>query len=135
MHRFRYPIALLASLGAGSLVLQFPDGFVRSYLGDVIVVIFIYAGIKSLVAIAAFKLALGVLAAAALPEILQYFHVADRLGLTGAARVAVGTTFDPLDFIAYAVGTIAIYLLDILFLERHPSQRVALHLSRWNSRR
>jgi len=135
MHRFRYWIAALAALAAGLAVLQFPEGFVRSYLGDVVVVVFIYAAIKSLVDVAALKLAIGVLAFATLPEILQFFQIAERFHLTGAMRIAVGTTFDPLDFLAYAVGTAAIYLLDIMLLGRRASPASALHLPRWNSRR
>jgi Protein of unknown function (DUF2809) len=122
MQRVRYIIVALVSLALGLLILGAGPGFIRSYLGDVVVVVFIYALVKSTIDIHPMKLAIAIFAFAVVPELLQYFNTADRLELTGAARIAVGTLFDPYDFLAYAAGVIIIYLLDICLLAQRPEK-------------
>jgi hypothetical protein len=125
MQRIKYIIVALVSFALGLAILTVHGGFVRGYLGDVVVVIFLYALIKSVVDAAPAKLALIVFALAAVPEIMQYFHAADRLALTGIARTTVGTLFDPYDFMAYVAGVLIIYTLDVMVLSRRPRVRVS----------
>ncbi|MBW4604907.1 MAG: DUF2809 domain-containing protein [Calothrix sp. FI2-JRJ7] len=51
---------------------------------------------------------------ACLVEILQYFNFVNKLGLQNnrILAVALGSTFDWKDIIAYAIGTIIILALD-----------------------
>lgn len=101
-----------ASFLSGISILLFAPAsqFLRGFMSDVVVVIFIYAAIRSLFMPAPLKLALGGVSFAFLLEVLQYAGVADSLALTGVARTALGATFDWLDLLAYALG-LAVMLL------------------------
>lgn len=86
--------------------------FVRSYLGDVIVVILIYTFILSFFKIKnRTKLILGVFVFSALIEILQYFKIADILGLKpgSIAAIVVGNSFSWIDILCYGIGCLLIY--------------------------
>lgn len=86
--------------------------FVRSYLGDVIVVILIYTFILSFFKIKnRTKLILGVFVFSVLIEILQYFKIADILGLKpgSIAAIVVGNSFSWIDILCYGIGCLLIY--------------------------
>ncbi len=86
--------------------------FVRSYLGDVIVVILIYTFILSFFKIKnKTKLILGVFVFSVLIEILQYFKISDILGLKpgSIAAIVVGNSFSWIDILCYGVGCLLIY--------------------------
>ncbi len=88
--------------------------FIRSYAGDWLVVQFIYLMARFWIghrwryplAAAIFVFAFGV-------EIIQLL-AASTIPRTFAAEVTVGSTFDPVDMIAYALG-----LLTVLVTERY----------------
>jgi hypothetical protein len=84
------------------------DRFIRPLVGDVLVVILIYCLTKSFVKIAANRVAISVLIFAATLEILQYFQLVDRLGLSDnrIAQIVIGMTFDWMDLVAYTAGTL-----------------------------
>ena len=84
------------------------DGFIRPFVGDVLVVMLIYCLIRTWLRLPAIPLALGVLLFATLVETGQYFHLADRLGVghIPLARILIGSTFDPKDLLAYLAGTL-----------------------------
>ena len=86
--------------------------FVRSYLGDVIVVILIYTFILFFFKIKnRTKLILGVFVFSVLIEILQYFKIADILGLKpgSIAAIVVGNSFSWIDILCYGIGCLLIY--------------------------
>lgn len=86
--------------------------FVRSYLGDVIVVILIYTFILSFFKIKnRTKLIFGVFVFSVLIEILQYFKIADILGLKpgSIAAIVVGNSFSWIDILCYGIGCLLIY--------------------------
>lgn len=82
------------------------DDFIRPYLGDVLVVILIYAFVRAFFKIAIVPAAMGVLVFAFGVEILQYFKIVEVLGLgsSAIARTVIGTTFVWEDLLAYAAG-------------------------------
>ncbi|NEP18724.1 MAG: DUF2809 domain-containing protein [Leptolyngbya sp. SIO4C1] len=84
------------------------DNFVRPYLGDVLVVILIYAVIRAFFKVSILTTAIGVLAFSFVVEVLQYFKIVEILGLESStiARTVIGTTFVWKDLIAYTVGFI-----------------------------
>ena len=84
------------------------DGFIRPFVGDVLVVMLIYCLIRTWIRLPAIPLASGVLLFATLVETGQYFHLADRLGVghIPLARILIGSTFDPKDLLAYLAGTL-----------------------------
>ena len=93
------------------------DAFVRPYLGDVLVVILIYALIRSLFKYSIRTVAVGVLLFAFLVEILQYFRIVEVLGLGDStlARTIIGTTFVWEDFVAYTVGVLILIICERLW--------------------
>jgi len=91
------------------------DTFVRPFLGDVIVVGWLYLSLKSFIKMNSYMLAHLVLALAYVIEIAQYFNIVSILGLQhiDPVRIIFGATFDWLDLLAYTVGWGC-----ILFIER-----------------
>lgn len=85
--------------------------FVRAYLGDVLVTILIYTFIKSFWNANPGKLLIGVFIFSVFIEVLQYFHIADVLGLKpgSIAQIVVGTSFSWIDILCYGVGCLIAY--------------------------
>jgi hypothetical protein len=90
------------------------DSIVRPLVGDALVVILIYCFFRIFLNVAYRKAALTVLAFAFLIEILQYFDYVARLGLENnrVLSVALGRTFEWMDFVAYLAGFLIIILVE-----------------------
>jgi hypothetical protein len=97
------------------IALYVRDAFVRPYVGDYLVVMLIYCGVRTFFKVPVVKTAIGVLLFSYLIETLQYFQIVNRLGLQDntVARTVIGYGFDWMDMVAYTLGA-----LTILFLER-----------------
>jgi len=89
-------------------------GFIRSTLGDFLVVILIYCFIKSMFDWKPINVAIGVLIFAYVIELLQFFQVLKILNLQDHKILAtiLGSTFQISDLIAYTLGTITILILE-----------------------
>lgn len=92
------------------------DVFIRPYVGDVLVVILIYAFVRAFFKIAIVPAALGVVMFAFSVETLQYFRSVEILGLESSAiaRTVIGTIFVWEDFVAYTMGTSLLLWLEKL---------------------
>jgi len=90
------------------------DGFIRPFIGDVLVVILIYYLIKTFLRVNSSVAALSVFAFACTVEILQYFNLVNLLGLQNnkIATVVIGSTFDWKDIFAYGLGIIVVVFLE-----------------------
>lgn len=88
------------------------DSFIRPFLGDVLVVIWLFVFLKSFLSFSSPKLAHLVLIFSCLIEIAQFFKLVELLGLQEfkLARVVIGTTFDWLDLLAYGIGWVSILI-------------------------
>ena len=106
------------------IALYVHDSFVRPYVGDFLVVILLYCAVRTILRASVWKVALGVLLFSFLIEILQYFHLINRLGLQNSevARTVMGYAFEWGDIIAYTLG-----IVSVLFFEKK-------HLSSNNKR-
>lgn len=86
-------------------------GFVRYYLGDVIVVWAVYCFVQIFLhgRFSSYGVALGVMIFAFIIEFLQGVNIVDLIGLGDIPffRVLIGTSFSPVDLLCYAVGTAA----------------------------
>lgn len=82
------------------------DSFVRPYLGDVLVIVLLYCLGRGPLGFRGRWLVPAVTALGAMAECLQYFRLADRLGLgeRSVLRVILGSTFDWADLLCYAAG-------------------------------
>lgn len=95
------------------------DGFVRPYLGDVLVVILLYCIVQTFFKLKVWPVVLGVFLLACLVEVGQHYGLVYKLDLHqyGLARIVMGTTFSWSDILAYAVGCMMILLAEYGFLQ------------------
>ena len=101
--------AFLALLAIEVLIaLYVHDNFVRPYIGDVLVVIVIYFFARIFLPEKYPWLPGAIFAFATVVEILQYFRLAELLGLQNHPfwRTVLGSTFDWKDILCYGVGCI-----------------------------
>ncbi len=104
-------IILIIEIG---IALFIHDNFIRSYVGDFLVVILIYCFLQSFLSTEVWRTATGVLLFYYIIEILQYFYVLNKAELQKftLARIILGTSFEWIDIGAYTAG-IAL----VLFIE------------------
>ncbi|WP_087016454.1 DUF2809 domain-containing protein [Thaumasiovibrio subtropicus] len=97
-------VALFALLVFIALFIN--DRIIRPFIGDVLVVIWIYAFFCTFLTFSRWKIALGTLLFAYSVEIAQYYNLVALLGLehNRMARIVIGMTFDWLDLVAYSLG-------------------------------
>jgi uncharacterized membrane protein YfcA len=90
------------------------DSFVRPFVGDVLVVILIYCLVRTFWKIRSNTATLSVLIFACTIEILQYFNLVDVLGVRKykIIALAIGSTFDWKDIVAYILGTAIVLKLE-----------------------
>lgn len=101
------------------IALYVRDSFVRPYLGDVLVVVLVYCFVRIFLPTGISKMPFYVFLFACFVEVMQYFQLADTLGVTNrAARIVLGSTFDWKDIASYAVGCVLIILVERLFRQR-----------------
>jgi hypothetical protein len=79
------------------------DRFIRPYVGDFLVVIFLYCLLRSFFKTPYIPVALAVLLFSYVVEVSQYFHFINHLGLQHSrlAHLILGSGFEWFDFIAY----------------------------------
>ena len=96
------------------IALYVDDAFIRPYIGDMLVVILIYAFLRTFLRIPILPTAIGVLLFSFLVEILQYFQIVKILGLQSVtfARVVIGTSFDFKDLVAYSCGILLLLCVE-----------------------
>ena len=105
--RLPYLIATLVILAVEICIGLFVhDGFIRPFVGDVLVVILIYTFIRIFIPEKIRLLPLFVFIFAAGVEVLQYFKIVEILGLQDNRLMStiIGTSFDIRDILCYFVG-------------------------------
>ena len=109
--RIHWLLATLGLLAVEVAIARYaPPGVLRGFGGDVLVVVLVYAFLRSFLALPPARLALGSLLFACAIECLQGLGMVDALGLHGQTalhrvlRIALGSTFDVWDLVAYACG-------------------------------
>ena len=90
------------------------DDFVRPYVGDVLAVALVYAGLRAVTPLGANAALAVTLAIAFAIEVAQALGLLAALGLGdhAVARVVLGGTFDWVDLAAYAIGAVIIALIE-----------------------
>src|SRR6478609_2952573 len=96
------------------------DNFIRSYFGDVLVVILIYCFVKSFINLPILSLAIGVLLFSFTIEFLQYCKIVNKLGLgkSAIARTVIGTSFAWFDILSYVAGFVTILVVEKYMLKK-----------------
>jgi hypothetical protein len=115
---YRYFLLALIFFAVELLIALFVhDSVIRPYGGDYLVVMLIYAAVRTFINGYPWKIALGVLLFSCVLEVLQYYHIVDRLGLSGnpLARTVIGYGFSWWDILAYTLGVVTILMMEKLF--------------------
>ena len=105
----RYALIALIVFAIEIIIARFMhDRIVRPFIGDVLVVVLLYAFLKTFCVLPARTAACLVFVFACVIEVLQYFHLPALLGLESnrLAVIVLGATFDPIDLLAYALGAL-----------------------------
>ena len=101
---------LLAAAGILLLLLVIAlyvrDPVIRPYGGDLLVAAFLYFGLRGMTLWTQDLCAAGAFAVAVIVEVAQGGGLIGQLGLedSSAATALLGTTFDPMDILLYALG-------------------------------
>ena len=126
MKRLIFASASLILLGVEILIGLYAHGFVRNYIGDVLVVILIYTLCRTVSPDKPGKwyiLPTCILIFAFIVVFLQLWGFCDRFGITNRLlRIIIGTGFSVEDLISYAVGIIPCFILDKRFLDEKKTQ-------------
>lgn len=116
--RLIYGIATLILLGIEILIGLYAGGWVRSYLGDVLVVVLLYTLFRTISVNKPsrwFVLPTAILIFSFIVEFLQLWGFCDRFGITNnLLRIIIGTGFSYIDLICYAAGIIPCYVVEFL---------------------
>ena len=122
--RLTYGPASLILLGIEILIGFYGYGWVRSYLGDVLVVILLYTICRTISPDRPakwFVLPTVILIFSFAVEFLQLWGFCDRFGITNKLlRIIIGTGFSYIDLISYAIGIIPCYIIEFLRLRHFP---------------
>ena len=95
------------------------DRFIRPYFGDTLIVILLWALIRTIIPQKAPWLSAAILAFAVLVELSQRIPLADLLGIENRLlRTLMGTSFAVGDLFAYAAGCLATALIDFLVFRK-----------------
>jgi len=107
-------LALLFFVIEVMIALYVHDAIVRPYIGDYLVVMLIYCAVRSFIKAPTLIIAIGVLLFSYTIELLQYFHIVDRLGLANnaIAKTVLGYGFEWWDLLAYTLGVVTVLALD-----------------------
>ena len=103
-------------LGIEILIGLYATGWIRNYLGDVLVVVLIYTIIRTIRPVKPEKwyiLPTAILIFAFAVEFLQLWGICDRFGITNKLlRIIIGTGFSVGDLASYAIGVLPCYVVE-----------------------
>ncbi len=98
-------LAFLILVGIEFIIGKYAHGFVRGYVGDILVVVVIYTFIRIIIPERFPYLSVAVFLFAVFVEIMQGVNIVDKLGITNEnIHIALGTKFDLKDILCYAAG-------------------------------
>ena len=108
---FIFSLILLAVLVIIAMFIH--DQFIRPFVGDVLVVIWMYFSLRAFIKTSHLAAAHFILIFSYTVEIAQYFKLVEVLGLENIklARIIIGSTFDWMDFVAYTTGWLIILVM------------------------
>ena len=118
MKRAAFGAATLLLLGIEIIIGLYASGWVRNYLGDVLVVILLYALCRTISPNRPekwFILPTAILAFAFAVEFLQLWGFCDRFGITNRLlRIIIGTGFSVVDLACYCIGIVPCFAAEYI---------------------
>lgn len=122
MRRLIYGLISILLLGIEILIGLFGQGWVRIYLGDVLVVILLYTIVRTVIPnkkLPRFIIPSAILVFAFIVEFLQLWGFCDRFGITNELlRIIIGTGFSTVDLICYLIGIIPCYVAEFVIRKK-----------------
>ena len=117
MFRFEkryFALAVLIFFIEVVIALYVHDTIIRPYVGDFLVVIFLYCLVRAFLNVSIFAAGISVFIFACIIETLQYFRLVELLHLQHSqlARIVIGTTFQWFDFVTYFLGIGFVFLVE-----------------------
>jgi len=100
------------------IALFLKSGFIRHTFGDFLATILVFSFIKIFSKMSSLKVAITTLIIAFCIEFAQYFQLLNYLNLNQfkLLRIVFGTSFSVQDLVAYTLGVITIYFIDLKLL-------------------
>ncbi|MDM1072471.1 DUF2809 domain-containing protein [Empedobacter brevis] len=107
-------IAIFTFLIEVIIALFINDKIIRPFVGDILVVVFMYYFIKAFINTKTINIAIFTLIFSFIIEILQYFKFVEIIGLghNKAARIIIGTSFSWIDLLCYFIGFLLLFFID-----------------------
>lgn len=122
MRRLIFGIVSVLLLGTEILIGLFAHGWVRSYFGDVLVVILLYTIVRTVIPGKKMHWAMlpsVILVFAFIVEFLQLWGFCDRFGITNKLlRIIIGTGFSVIDLACYLSGIIPCYVTEFVLARK-----------------
>ena len=116
--RYIFGIVSLFLLCVEILIGLYAHGWVRNYIGDLLVVILLYTLIRTISPYSPSKwyiLPTIVLVFSVCVEFIQLWGFCDRFGITNRfLRILIGTGFSVVDLVSYTIGVIPCYVIDFI---------------------
>ncbi len=116
--RLLYGIATVILLIIEVIIGLYAHGWIRNYLGDVLVVILLYTLYRTIIPEWPTKwyvLPTIILIFAFVVEFLQLWGFCDRFGITNRLlRIIIGTGFSIEDLVSYAIGIVPCYVVEYI---------------------
>ncbi len=99
------------------LIAKYVSGWIRSYLGDVLVIMLIYSAIMAIIELNKNLVVLLTIILAFAIEFSQYFKLAEQLGFEQGSvpYIILGNTFSVEDLMCYTLGCLIIFLVEGIF--------------------
>jgi hypothetical protein len=119
-HKGYFLLALLLFIIEVLIAAFAHDRFVRPYVGDFLVVIFLYCFVRSFFKTPYLWVAVSVLLFSYVVEVSQYFHLIRHLGLQRSrlANLILGSGFEWKDLGAYTLGILLVIGIEKLRIEK-----------------
>ena len=115
--RISYLLATFILFGIELLIAVFVhDKFIRPYVGDMLVVVLLYTLVRIFLPEGVRLLPLYIFLFSAGIEVLQYFRIAEVLGLSDnrILSVVIGSVFDWKDIVCYGVGCGMLFVYEFM---------------------
>ena len=128
--RLIFGVASFILLAIEIIIGMYVTGWIRNYLGDVLVVILLYTLFRTVSPNKPekwFIIPSIILIFSFVVELLQLWGFCDRFGITNPLlRIIIGTGFSFVDLICYAIGIIPCYLLEFGRIILEPGEELEL---------
>lgn len=98
----------------------FKTGFIRFFIGDFFILWLLYFAMRTILDSTKKGILIGVLSFAFFIEFLQLVELPERMGWEGRfSNLILGSSFDPLDLLAYILGGLSVYCFDLWIIDKH----------------